>query len=144
MNFKEIAQQIFSLWNNKKIRNVLFFFICLLILVIFLIMLFSEKKFQPVSERYAICFRCYWKGLVDVKQSIDKLRCPKCGNKIGYAWKCSKCSYEFAVSPVSDGYGSNADAQENNVLDMKCPNCKSVETYPMDAFELKEKSRRYR
>ena len=121
-------------WKKKKLRQSL---ILTILTVIFIIILANNLKTteQKRSIKLLICKECRepeTRAYIDIKTQL----CAKCAKKgkMLYSFKCSKCDYEFGVTPIPPNQLEGLSKKEKiakQIENKKCKNCPSLETYPL-------------
>ena len=129
-------------WKNKKLRQSVLLGILILILIVILINDFNQEE-QPKSTKLLICKECRTpetRTYIDIKTQL----CSKCSKKgaMLYSFKCSACDYEFGVMPIPESQLAGLSAKERmkkQIENKRCPNCKSIETYPLVNYKAIKK-----
>ena len=129
----QIAEMFFSS-KRRKIAIILFLTAAFIIIV----MLNCSAPVVYDSPQIMICDKCNYRQELHFAK---KLNCPKCGQEMGYLWKCMICRYEFEYRPVKNKvtYNSEEEFRKAKIESCRCPNCNSVETFPVTARNMPEK-----
>lgn len=133
-----IIHYIVSFFNSPKKRRISL----VLLLTSGLIIAIVQNCSSPVlydSPRIMICDNC---GYRQQLKFAEKLSCPKCRKSMGCLWKCMTCNYEFKYNPPrTRGAHESEEAFRQVMIDSsKCPNCDSVETFPVTVWNMPEKN----
>lgn len=130
--------------RNKavKIGVLIMLFIVLVFVVIY--QLLPEKKVPDGALRVVMCLNphCRYKTVRRIVNIQDpKYRCEKCNGRIGYAWKCGECDFEFAYDPgkIKPKGKKTMDMFRAVVEARACPNCNSNDTFPIPVVKEKKK-----
>lgn len=95
--------------------------------------LYAYRPYQRYKDKVVICLVCDFKGVLRI-EDIETARCPRCGGRLGYVWKCAECDYEFIYVPRDIQKKSSRtlkEIQEFRVFEQRCPNCRSLITSPV-------------
>jgi len=126
----EKIEKFSDLFKNKNIRNVIILIILSVILVsIVAFQLTNVKEKAPEgAERVIMCTKCSNVETRRIKTIKDQ-GCSKCKGRMGYAYKCKECEFEFPVY-IQYRYGklSKKDILKNQLQEHACPNCSSSAT----------------
>ena len=99
---------------------------------------FSRSAPPEGALRVVKCSACGEQNVKLIKDINDKhdpkCSCGKCGKKLGYAFKCDECDFEFPVIPVEKP--SAVEISKMKTMSkftyalqvQKCPNCGSIQT----------------
>lgn len=133
----EIYNRMANFMNSPKRRKILIILFLLLALIIIL-MLNRSAPVKNDSPRIMICEKC---GYRQQLRLAEKLKCPKCGREMGYLWKCMTCSYEFECLPskTKGSYDTEEAYRRAKIDACRCPNCNSVETFPVTSQNMPDK-----
>lgn len=127
----------FSKTNLKKVAEIA-------LLIVFVLIFFSILKgiFSPEEAtelRVLMCFECKNKTVMEIiPKEIARYKCPKDGNKLGFAYKCRKCDYEFPlIIPAPTEKLEGLERVEYYLRAASCPNCGSDDTYEIKFSQIK-------
>jgi predicted RNA-binding Zn-ribbon protein involved in translation (DUF1610 family) len=136
MDFSEnLKTRIFELLSDRKARSIIILVVVVLVFLYFVWPLFFPEKFRFFRKRPVICEECGKEKIADI-DSTASYKCPECGGRVSYIYKCVECDYEFPLKRVKrdriPGIESMSPKEylEFRVNESKCPNCDSVFTDP--------------
>ncbi len=119
-----------------------------LVLVLFLLLglawTMALRSGRETELRPVMCHACGFAGLCEVEVArIHRERCPKCGGKVGFVWKCADCDYEYplVLSHIAPGSMSKKEELARHMREWRCPNCRSYESYQMGNLEFGKRRR---
>ena len=132
-------------WKKKKLRQSIILIILSVILIIMLA-LNLETTEPKRSVKLLICKECRepeTRTYVNIKTQL----CSKCSKKgkMLYSFKCSKCHYEFGVTPIPPDQLKGLSKKEKiakQIKNKQCPNCKKFETYPLVDYKAIKKQKK--
>ena len=130
---------IFGLIKNKRVISIAVLGILIIVLgIVVYIQYFSRTAPPEGSLRVVKCSSCGEQGVKLIKDINDKhdpkCSCGKCGKKLGYAFKCDECDFEFAIipddKPLPDAISKMKTMGKFKYIlqQRKCPNCGSIQT----------------
>lgn len=122
----------------KKVRGRAWFLAVVLVLLALSIAL-ALRDAYPTEMRVVICRRCSFCEIRDiVPDRIHRYRCSRCDGKLGFAWKCADCDYEFPLVQryIAPGSMSKKDELARRMDEWRCPNCRRAECYQMGVIEF--------
>lgn len=134
MEFKGLVAELFISPTWRKLSVLLFLAAVLIIVVMWSFP--SPARYD--SPKIMICEKC---GYRQQLRAEEKLKCPKCGKGMGYLWKCMTCRYEFEYLPSKkrEAYDTEEAFRQAKIDSCRCPNCNSVETFPVTALNMPDK-----
>lgn len=133
----EIYGRILDFFCSPKKRKI--FILVLLTLTFVIIIMHSCTSSVPYdSPKIMICEKC---GYRQQLRQAEKIKCPKCGKEMGCLWKCMTCRYEFEYNPQKEraSYRTEEEFRKAKIKSCRCPNCDSLETFPVTARNMPEK-----
>ncbi|MFA6291858.1 MAG: hypothetical protein WC637_08770 [Victivallales bacterium] len=135
MVFKEILADIYISPTGRRISILL---LLVAVLIISLMWGFSEPV-RYDSPKIMVCEKCGYRQQLG---TAGKLKCTKCDKEMGCLWKCMTCSYEFEYMPpkTKGSYGTEEAFRLAKIEAGRCPNCNSVETFPVTTRNMPEKT----
>jgi hypothetical protein len=124
--------------KSKKDRlKILFCFLILIVLYGF--HYYNRSSLDRSNKTVLICVKCRSKALREFS-NINSQKCKLCGGKMLRVYKCSKCSYEFGVDEKKmlkrKDCATEEDFHNQRIVEKRCPNCLSIETYPMGKNDI--------
>ncbi len=136
------------LWRDKEARKwgiCVLLFVALTSLVLYRIF-HTEKLPPPGAKRAVICQKC---GKLQVLRIVDpetpKARCAYCGGRVGMAWKCGHCGYEYYIVNFKfDARNLSTMERLRKVESLRrCPNCGEIkDVRPMSVNEVEDELKR--
>lgn len=77
-----------------------------------------------------LCLKCGNYDEREYRGSVEKLRCSKCGGKVGEAWHCLDCHKDFplATSSKIENSGGKFKTMDKVRKAYSCPHCNSDNT----------------
>jgi len=131
------VHDIVIFFNSPKRRKIALVLLLVLGGVIAIVLNCCSSPAPYDSPEIRICDDCAYRKQLHAAGSLS---CPKCGRETGALWKCMKCSYEFEYRRPAEVSHENEEARRQAVVDScKCPNCGSVETFPVTVLNMPEK-----
>jgi rRNA maturation endonuclease Nob1 len=112
----KILELIAFLRDRRRIKWVLAGILCLTALVL-LVEYFALRRGTDTFECNLICLSCKTTKVFDVA-GLSAAKCPVCGGKMAFLYKCRECQYKFPYTPKT---GSPEE--------QRCPNCGSMQTH---------------
>ncbi|MFA6568970.1 MAG: hypothetical protein WCS96_12230 [Victivallales bacterium] len=134
----EIISGIVGFFNSPARRRIS----VILLLAAGIVIAIMVNYPSPVvhdSPRIVVCDNCGYRQQLRV---AEKLNCPKCHKGMGCLWKCMICRYEYEHRPPKTkvSYDSVEAFRLAKIDSYRCPNCDSVETFPMTTLNMPEKN----
>lgn len=133
-----------KIMKTPKTRNIAIMAAVIIILAIASIIynLGGGAETPPGSLIVVMCDKCgenYIERVVDIADPI--YACRKCGGKLGYAYKCSACAFEYCVKPfdVKAKPGHTMQLFDMKADMTKCPQCGNLAVGPVSIKKFKEK-----
>ena len=132
-------------WQRKKLRESVI--LAILIVILLSIIAHNMKRTNPKkSVKLLICKECRepeTRVFIDIKTQL----CSKCAKKgkMLYSFKCAECDYEFGVEPIPPEQLKGLSKKEKiqkQIENKRCPNCHSLETYPLVNYKAIEKAKK--
>ncbi len=131
---------MFWLIKNKRFISLAVLGILITVLgIVVYVQYFSRPAPPGGALRVVKCADCGDKSVKLIMKDINdkqdpKCTCGKCGKKLGYAFKCDECDFEFPVIPVEKP--SSVEISKMKTMGkftyalqvQKCPNCGSIQT----------------
>lgn len=135
-----IIESMTNLWGNRQYRKLVLLsaFAAMLALILGYRLLNREEVTEGALRR-VVCVECDFKVdqyVVDIDDA--RYKCPNCGGKLAYAWQCESCGFEYPMvrAKVTQAVPEKTMAKFRLAMELvKCPNCKSLSTAPMNAAE---------
>lgn len=112
--------------RDKKLW--LLFVVLVLMTIVVMFICFSGSSTESKCVR--MCKDCH-KEVVITTANINDARCPYCGGRLGNAYKCRDCDFEFAVIPKKYEGLDKKELRKQRIKDYRCPNCFSENTSPV-------------
>jgi len=130
-------QRLIPTKSKKDRLKILSLFLILIVLCGF--HYYNCSSLGRGNKTVLICVKCRSKALCEFS-NINNQKCKLCGGKMLRAYKCSKCSYEFGVNEkkmlTRKDCASEEDFHNQRILEKRCPNCLSIETYPIGENDI--------
>ena len=120
--------------NHNWVPTLALAILCVVLFNFFGQMAFSAFSSNPATTEAdlpVITVRCFSCGNTETVSAgdPDRIKCSKCGLKVGYAMKCTKCRYEFPWMPPAGSTDTDPAQMDAMVAKSRqCPSCQSSAT----------------